>query len=201
MAATVPIDIPAVDEHSWPAQGQWTYDDYLRLPDDGRRYEIIEGVLYVTNAPSFDHQFAVAELLGELRNFVKEHNLGVVLTAPFEVHLSETARPVQPDIIFIKADKQPTAGTQVFAGVPDLIVEVLSPSSIRTDRHVKFDAYEQAGVSEYWLVNPKTRSVEIHTLSGGEYALLGEFTADETLESKLLAGISIVTGSLFAAGD
>ncbi len=119
--AVIPANLPVVDEYPWPAQSQWTYEDYLRLPDDGRRYEIIEGVLYVTNAPSFDHQFAITELLGELRNFVKERNLGVVLTAPFEVHLSETSRPVQPDIIFITADKQPAAGTQVFAGIPNLI--------------------------------------------------------------------------------
>jgi Uma2 family endonuclease len=194
---TTPINTSAVDDQPWPAQGEWTYNDYLRLPDDGRRYEIIEGVLYVTNAPGFEHQFVVTELLGELRNYVKEHKLGIVLPAPFEVHLSKTTRPVQPDIIFIRADNQPAANTQVFEGAPDLIVEVLSPSSVRTDRHIKFDAYEQAGVPEYWLVNPKTRSVEIHTRSGGEYALLGEFTGDEMLASKVLAGISIVTGSLF----
>jgi len=188
-------------EQTWPPQGQWTYEDYLRLPDDGRRYEIIEGVLFVTNAPGFDHQFTVTELVGELRSFIKAHNLGVVLAAPFEVHLSETTRPVQPDVLFIKRDKQPPASAKYFAGAPDLIVEVLSPSSIRTDRHIKFDAYEQAGVAEYWLANPKTRSVEVHTLSRGEYALLGEFTADEVITSEILAGIAIVTSSLFAPAD
>jgi Uma2 family endonuclease len=193
----IPIDLPVADEQGWPAQGQWRYEDYLRLPDDGRRYEIIEGVLYVTNAPGYEHQFSVSELLGEIRNFVKEHNLGVVLTAPFEVHLSETTRPVQPDILFIRADRQPTAGAQLFTGAPDLIVEVLSPSSVRADRHVKFDVYERAGVAEYWIANPKTRSVEVYTLSGGEYALLGEFTEDEPLRSKVLDGIDIVARSLF----
>lgn len=77
------------DDETWPAQGQWTYEDYLRLPDDNRRYEIIEGVLYVANAPGFEHQFAVTEIVGELCNFVKQHQLGLILTAPFEVHLSE----------------------------------------------------------------------------------------------------------------
>lgn len=183
---------------NWPAQGQWTYDDYLHLPDDGRRYEIIEGDLYVTNAPSFDHQFVVSQLNRKIGNFVEERNLGVVLPAPFEVHLSETTRPVQPDVIFIKADKQPSAGTQVFAGVPDLMVEVLSPSSLRTDRYVKFDAYEKADVTEYWIANPKTRSVEVYTLSGQEYALVGEFAQDEVTQSQMLAEINIVTASLFA---
>ncbi|NIW94231.1 MAG: Uma2 family endonuclease, partial [Phycisphaerae bacterium] len=72
------------DDQVWPAQGQWTYEDYLRLPDDGRRYEIIEGVLYVVNAPSFEHQFTVSEVFGAMWHFVKDHQLGVVLPAPFE---------------------------------------------------------------------------------------------------------------------
>jgi Uma2 family endonuclease len=185
------------DEQVWPVQGRWTYEDYLRLPDDSRRYEIIEGVLYVTNAPSYEHQFVVAQIIKKIGNFVEASNLGIVLPAPFEVHLSNTTRPVQPDVIFIKADKQPAADTQIFAGLPDLIIEVLSPSSIRTDRHIKFDAYERAGVPEYWIVNPKTRSVEIYTLSGGEYALLGEFTGSDPLTSTVLAGINIVTSTLF----
>jgi Uma2 family endonuclease len=141
-----------------PVQGEWTYEDYLALPDDGRRYEIIEGVLYVTHAPDIGHQFTVVEIVRQMSNFVLEHKLGRVLTAPFEIHLSETTRPVQPDVFFIKAENWPTAGAKFFEGAPDLIVEVLSPSSIRTDQYIKFSAYEQAGVSEYWLANPKTRS-------------------------------------------
>lgn len=179
------------------AQGDWTYEDYLALPDDGRRYEIIEGVLYVTNAPDIDHQFAVSELLGEMRAFVKQHNLGYVLTAPFEVHLSERSRPVQPDILFIRTEQWPGPGVKFFEGSPDLIVEVLSPASIRTDRHVKFNAYEQAGVPEYWVVNPKLRSVEVYTLSNDEYGLLGQFAGDELVLSKVLEGLAIVTRTLF----
>jgi Uma2 family endonuclease len=153
----------------------------------------------VTNAPAFDHQYAVSQLNRKIGNFAEEKQLGIVLTAPFEVHLSETTRPVQPDVLFIKNDKLPNIDAQVFVGVPDLIVEVLSPSSIRTDRHIKFDAYERAGVPEYWIANPKTRSVEVYTLSGGEYALLGEFTENEALRSALLEGIAITVGSLFVA--
>lgn len=187
--------------HAWPEQGEWTYEDYLRLPDDGRRYEIIEGVLYVANAPAYDHQYAVNELHGELRAFVKERQLGVVLTAPFEVHLPDIARPVQPDILFIAADHQPEAGAQGFEGAPDLIVEVLSPSSIRLDNHIKFGAYEQAGVREYWIADPKTQSITIHILpeGGQEYALHGQFGPADTLTSKVLAGLELPVASLFAA--
>lgn len=88
-------------ENGWPAQGHWRYADYLRLPDDGRRYEIIRGVLYVVNAPRIEHQFAVMKLSGRLDLFVTDQGSGMVLAAPVEVHLSEDTRPVQPDILFI----------------------------------------------------------------------------------------------------
>lgn len=181
----------------WPTQGQWRYEDYLRLPDDDKRYEIINGVLYVANAPGYDHQFTVGEITFHLQLFIRQQKLGVILNAPFEVHLSETSRPVQPDILFLNHAQQPTPGTQVFTGVPTLIVEVISPGSIRLDRRVKFDAYEQAGVSEYWLADPKTRSVEVYVLSNGEYALFGQFTDDELITSKVLEGLTIKTSLLF----
>lgn len=153
----------------------------------------------MTNAPSFAHQFAVVIVLRKIGDFVEKENLGLALTAPFEVHLSETVRPVQPDVIFIRTENLPPPNSQVFEGPPGLIVEVLSPSSVRTDRHIKFDVYEQSGVSEYWIVNPKTHSVEVYTLSGGEYALLGEYTRDELIKSALLEGLEIVTSTLFNA--
>ena len=185
------------EQNGWPAQGQWRYDDYLRLPNDGNRYEIIEGVLYVANAPSYEHQFTVGETAFHLRLFVKEHRLGVILEAPFEVHLRDKTSPVQPDILYITTERQPAPGTQFFAGAPDLIVEVISPGSIRLDRHIKFDAYERAGVPEYWLVDPKPPLGEIYILSNGGYALLGQHTNEERAESRLLAGVSIIASSLF----
>ena len=184
----------------WPAQGEWTYQDYLKLPDDGRRYEIIEGVLYVTNAPDIDHQFTVSELSRQMGNFVIEHGLGRVITAPFEVHLSEKSRPVQPDVLYIKVERWPVPGAKFFEGAPDLIVEVLSTSTSRQDRVTKFTAYEQSGVSEYWIANPRTRSVEVFTLSGQEYALVGEFVNDDIITSTVLANLTIQTHTLFNMG-
>jgi Uma2 family endonuclease len=180
-----------------PAPGQWAYEDFLRLPDDGRRYEIIEGVLYGANAPNADHQFVVTEASRQIGNFVIERKLGRILVAPFEVHLAERSRPVQPDLLFVRAERWPTGPVAFFSGAPELIVEVVSPSSIRTDRVVKFTAYESAGVLEYWIANPTTRTVEVYTLSNGEYALLGEYTGDERLQSLVLAGIDMITSTLF----
>ena len=191
-----PIDLPN-GTSQWPMQGNWRYEDYLRLPDDGRRYEIIHEVVYVANAPSYAHQFAAGMLLTSLTYFVVQRRLGVVLGAPFEVHLSELSRPVQPDILFLSNEQKPADDAQIFIGAPKLIVEVISPSSIRLDRRVKFDAYEAAGVAEFWLVDPKTRSVEIYTLSKGEYGLLGQYTGEEVVKSKVLEGIEIIVSTLF----
>jgi Uma2 family endonuclease len=179
------------------AQRRWTYEDYLKLPDDGRRYEIIQGILYVDYAPDYDHQFTVAEIHRQLANHVVEHQLGRVLPAPFEVHLSEDTRPVQPDVIFIRTSRLPAAGAKFFRGAPDLVVEVISPGSIRRDRNIKFAAYEQAGVAEYWLVDPKYHFVEVYTLSGNEYALLGQFDGDDLLQSKILPKLTITAHTLF----
>ena len=186
-----------VGQPGWPQQGQWTYADYLRLPDDGKRYEIIEGVLYVANAPSYEHQYTVGEIAFSLRSFVKERQVGVIIEAPFEVHLAENTKPVQPDVLFIRTENQPSLGTQFFDGAPDLTVEVISPSSIRLDRTVKFDAYERAGVAEYWIVDPKARLVEVYTLARGEYALLGQYTGDEMITSNVLVGLQIKVSGLF----
>lgn len=192
---------PANKTYPWPEQGQWTYEDYVRLPDDGRRYEIIEGVLYVANAPSYDYQFIVLKTASRLEQFVEKQQLGVVITAPFEVHLPGIAKPVQPDILFISKEREPESGTQIFEGAPDLIVEVLSPSSLRLDQHVKFGAYERAGVREYWIVDPKTRAIVIYYLpvNSPEYILVGQFTAEETMQSKLLPSLEFVAGSVFPA--
>jgi len=200
MVTLVTPHIPITESEGQPSQGQWTYDDYLRLPDDGNRYEIIEGVLYMANAPAYDHQYAVGQIFGEIRNFVKAKNLGVALTAPFEVHLSAKTRPVQPDVLFIANERKPESNAQVFKGAPDLVVEVISPSSLRLDQHIKFGAYEQAKVREYWLVDPKTRSVEVYTLpkEGPEYVLLGQFSNNEKMKSAVLEGLEIEVSSLFA---
>jgi Uma2 family endonuclease len=201
MAQLTAIAAPSIRPAHWEQAREWTYEDYLNLPDDdGHRYEIIEGVLYMANAPDIDHQYAVVELIFQLKHFVTEHRLGYILTALFEVHLSAKTRPVQPDVLFIRADRWPGAGAKFFEGAPDLVVEVISPGSTRLDQVVKWNSYEQAGVPEYWLVHPKSRSVQVFTLVEGEYALLGEFVGDEPIESQVLAGLTIVAGTLFSPG-
>jgi Uma2 family endonuclease len=187
-------------EQGWPAQGEWRYEDYKRLPDDGRRYEIIEGALYVTAAPNLDHQYTVGEIFAALRTCVRERQLGIVISAPFEVHLPDIAWPVQPDVLFIAAGRGPHPGAEGFTGAPDLIVEVLSKSTTRTDRLVKFGAYERAGVHEYWLVDPRTRSVEVYALSAeGTYEMAGQYTSGEVVASTVLGDLALPVDDLFVA--
>ena len=205
-AAVLPPVIPhrlprlPAREQGWPAQGEWTYEDYKRLPDDGRRYEIIEGVLYATAAPNLDHQYTVSEILAALRMYVRERQLGIVISAPFGVHLPDIAQPVQPDVLFIAAERAPRPGAEDFTGAPDLIVEVLSQSTARTDRLVKFGAYERAGVREYWLVDPRTHSVEVYSLSEEDtYEMAGQYTPGETVASTVLSDLVLPVDDLFVA--
>jgi Uma2 family endonuclease len=187
-------------EQGWPAQGEWTYEDYKKLPDDGRRYEIIEGVLYVTAAPDFNHQYTVGEIFAALRTYVRQRQLGIVISAPFEVHLPDIGQPVQPDVLFVPAERTPRPGAEGFTGAPDLIIEVLSQSTARTDRLVKFGAYERAGVREYWLVDPRTHSVEVYSLSEeGTYEMAGQYTPGETVMSAVLSDLALPVDDLFVA--
>ena len=190
------VELPA-EGGPWPPQGQWTYEDYLRLPDDGRRYEIIAGVLYVTAAPRFNHQYIVGELFAALHRYVREHQLGVVIPAPFEVLLPGIASPVQPDLLFIRTERQPPPEATSFKGTPDLIVEVLSPSTARRDRVVKFWAYERAGVPEYWIVDPHARLVEVYVLQEGVYTLHGQYVGEETLSSPTFPDLTLPIQELF----
>ncbi|MFN8441418.1 MAG: Uma2 family endonuclease [Caldilineaceae bacterium] len=187
-------DLPFGD---WPQQGEWTYEDFLRLPDVGKRYEIIEGRLYIGDSPTMEHQYALQKILFQIHLLTEASVGGMVLIGPIGVHLSETTKPIQPDGLYIKQDRLPPKGTEFIEFAPDLIVEVISPSSIRLDRHIKFDAYERYGVAEYWLVDPKARLVEVYTWQRGEYALWGQYTEDDIVTSQLLEGLAIKASLLF----
>jgi Uma2 family endonuclease len=183
----------------FPPQGQWTWEDYLRLPDDGNRYEIVEGVLYMSPAPSFDHQYALFELARLLGNYTREHRLGLVLVAPFDVRLFVGADPVQPDLLFFRPGNLPAAGSAFFQGIPDLIVEVVSPGSTRLDQYIKFGAYEKAKVPEYWLVDPRGRMVTVFSLdpAKGEYQEISRAVAGDQLTSPTFPGFVLPVAGLF----
>ncbi len=186
------ISTAAIPLRRWPAPGEWTYQDYLDLPDDGNRYEIIWGELYMmTPAPSTRHQRVSRNLEFALWNYTQKNDLGEVLYAPCDLVMKPDATPVQPDILFIAKDRLGIITEKNVAGVPDLLVEILSAGNPRHDRVTKFELYEQAGVAEYWIVDPEAHAIEVFVLSQGAYALLGRFGAGEAAVSKALAGFSV----------
>jgi Uma2 family endonuclease len=188
------------EDRPWPAQGQWTYADYARLPDDGHRYEVIRGHLYVTPPPIFFHQHVVTELSRLLGNFVVEGALGRVFVAPVEIVLpNRIATPIQPDVVFFRTGNQPRLKDQKFHGVPDLVVEVESPRTRNRDWTTKREAYLEAGVPEYWLASSRTCTVTVLTLSEDRtrYVELGCFGLGDTIRSVALPGLAIPVDPLF----
>ncbi|MBC8449183.1 MAG: Uma2 family endonuclease [Chloroflexi bacterium] len=184
---------------AWPPeQGQWTYEDWLRLPDDGFHYEVLDGVLYMVPPPSVRHQLASHNLGVALGVFVRQHQLGTVLSAPCGVRLPGQPIPVQPDIFFVHADRRQIIGEEYVEGAPDLVVEILSPSNWLYDRKEKFFAYQSAGVREYWIVDPRARTIEIFTLEAGTYTLQGKFESGERVSSQAVAGFEMTVDEVFA---
>lgn len=196
-----PLELPErEDTRSWPAQGEWTYADYRLLPDDGRRYEVIRGHLYVSPAPKIIHQRAVGELYSRLRELVLAHGCGEVLFAPVDVLLpEEIASPVQPDILFFRTGNEPEADAGNFQGVPDLIVEVFSPHTWRIDLHVKLPAYRDAGVPEVWFANPQQRTIVVYGLSedGSIYREVSRGGDGDVVESRVLPGLRVAVSEVF----
>jgi Uma2 family endonuclease len=154
----------------------------------------------VTPAPFYDHQFVVSRLVRFLDVFGEETGLGSPLVAPFDILLPDgIASPVQPDVIFFLAGNAPHSGDKNFQGVPDLVVEVESPSTRKRDQTIKLDAYREAGVPEYWRVEPRSRAVTVLALNEDRtrYVELGRFGAGGTVRSAVLPGLAILVDGLF----
>jgi Uma2 family endonuclease len=174
-----------------PKQGEWTYHQYAALPDDGHRYEIIDGVLLMTPAPGIPHQKAAQQIFRLLATRIEDTKLGQVFIAPVDVELAPNL-VVQPDVmVVLKANEEKITSTRII-GSPDLVVEVSSPSTIGYDRREKQDAYARAGVPEYWIAHPGEQTIEIMTLENQEYVSLGIFSGKATLLSKIVPTISEV---------
>jgi Uma2 family endonuclease len=179
--------VVAADDVPGPGQGRWTCKDYAALPDDGKRYEIVEGVLFMAPSPGRWHQESVGEVFTHLRNYVKLAGIGTVYMAPFEVELAfDTV--VQPDVLVVLNDHRDIITDSRIIGAPDLVVEVASPGTAGYDRRKKQNAYAHAGVPEYWIIDPISRAVEVLALEFGEYHPIGVFQGKATLPSRVLPG-------------
>ena len=180
----VPMVMPA-DQMPGPKQGHWTYKDYAALPDDGHRYEIVDGVLYMAPSPNRSHQNTAFEIASYLRTHVKLTGLGQVYIAPFDVELnSQTV--VQPDVIVVLNHDLNRITESRIVGAPDLVVEVSSPGTVGYDREKKQQNYARAGVPEYWIADPWSRTVEVLSLVAGGYRSLGVFEGKAVLPSQVV---------------
>lgn len=198
-AAAAPASRPPNGHDAWapPPDGAWTYDDYARLPDNGFRYEVIDGALVMSPAPLVRHQSTFRQLFKVLVRHVERHRLGEVWSAPIDVVLGDRATPVQPDIVFVAQSRLHIVGRERIEGAPDLVVEILSRSTAARDRGLKFDLYAASGVREYWLVDPDERSLEVYVLRGQAYAPLGSYRPGEVAASELLPALKLKVKGLF----
>ncbi len=166
------------------------------MPDDGRRYEILDGELTVTPSPSRSHQEFAANLLVVLRPFAAAHGLGSVFIAPFDVILDETS-VVVPDLCFVSRERLEIVTDRGVGGAPDLIVEILSPGTVRRDRGEKAQLYARHGVRHYWLADADARVFETLELDEGRYRETARLTGDARFRPTLFPGLEISLSSLW----
>lgn len=140
---------------------QITWDDVQQMPDDGNRYEAIEGALYMTPAPSVRHQTISMRLVHELLRLLVEPGHGRLWHAPLGVRFPATQEGVQPDIVFVSNERRGIVAPDELKGAPDLVVEILSASTAARDRDLKRRLYQRQGVAEYWIVDPDAHAVDV----------------------------------------
>lgn len=153
-----------------------SYADFRALPDDGKRYELLDGDLYMSPSPVTRHQVIVGNLFAVIREHVLRSGLGRVFIAPYDVVLDEH-NVVEPDVIFVSAERAAIVTEKNIQGVPDLLIEVLSPATAERDRRDKRNLYARAGVPWYWIVDP----------DGGELVELQRVGRDYGERSRVVA--------------
>ena len=174
-----------------------TYDDYVTLPNDGKRYEIHDGELSVTPTPTFRHQWILAELLGFLRAQVAAHDLGEVVPAPITVVLADTSI-VEPDIVYIEKARMSIVGARgTIDGAPTLAVEILSPSTARIDRQTKKQLFERYGVPYYWIVDADARTIDVYRAVSGAYGPPDSRDAGALIDVPPFSGLRIDAARLW----
>lgn len=173
-----------------PVSGDWTVDDLERLPDDGLRYELVDGVLLVSSSPLVPHQVALAALLIRLTSAAPPHLR--VLPAPLDITFSRT-RLLQPDIVVLEAEQ--LRGRKV-TGIPLLAVEVLSDSTRATDTTLKRHVLEQAGVPSYWLLDPEEPALTVLELVDGAYRVIAVVRGEQAYEARRPFPVTVLPAEL-----
>ncbi len=177
------------------AASKLTYHDFLLLPDDGKRYEILDGDLFVTPSPITRHQLIVGRFLHHLMTYLETHPIGTVFTAPYDVVLSDTDI-IEPDLLLVLHTGRALITEKNVQGPPDMILEVLSPGTAARDRNLKRKRYERFGVQEYWLIDPDGNTLEMLTAKDGQYIQVCKTIRPAECASALLPGLRLDLGSL-----
>jgi Uma2 family endonuclease len=175
---------------------KFTYEDLKLIPPDRNRYEIVDRELFVTPAPRTLHQRIVANLLTALHQHVRQHRLGEVFVAPYDIVFAP-GTVLEPDVLFVSTSRLHYIGEDNLSGPPDLAVEVTSESTKRLDRVVKLKQYALYGVSEYWLVDPEGNRVEVFRLKEEEYEPPDRLGFGDALTSPLFPGLKLSVASLW----
>ena len=158
----------------------WTYADLKHTPDDGKRYEIFDGELVVTPAPGIPHQVTVFELT--MRLYLRLKEIAIAYISPVDV-LLRWDRVLMPDIVVVRRERRAIVTERAIEGAPDLVVEVLSPRGATRDRVRKARLYANSGVPEYWIVDPRAKTIEVYALGDRGYCLDGEYAVGDRLVS------------------
>jgi len=164
-----------------------TYSDYVCYPDDGNRHEIIDGDHYMNPAPSTYHQTVSRRIHFSLYEQIELTGLGVVYNAPVDLHVGDHDI-VQPDIVAVLKENEQIITPSKIKGVPDLVIEILSPSSIKNDKELKRSLYQRIGVPEYWIVDPFEHEVTQLVLNSGQYKPIKH---DQVVTVSISPGVSV----------
>ena len=177
------------------ARAKYTYEDYLNTPED-ERYELLDGELILVASPNEEHQLASVRLVSLMYPYATTRELGWVFHAPFDIVFSDT-EVVQPDLMFISKEREHIRSGANVRGAPDMVVEILSPSSSRRDWKYKRELYAKYGVKEYWIVDPANRIVSVMLLKDGVLEIAGAYVEGDTLASAALEGFEVGVGEIF----
>jgi Uma2 family endonuclease len=179
---------------------KFTYEDFLNFPDDGKRHEIIDGEHFVTPSPNTKHQTVVSNLHAFLWMYLRQHPIGQVLSAPFDVLFSDLD-VVEPDLLYISRERVGILTDKHVRGAPDLVVEILSPGTRKTDEITKRKLYERFDVREYWVVDPELYAIKVYRRVEGAFTRAVEISAErgDVLTTPLLPGFSVSLVDVFSS--